>query len=161
MGKDEHVMNLYRVAFWVHTFYSGLAVCKATGPADPGSTLTKKGAVMFTKYARKSIALVCIAVGIGGGVWFVLYWGNFAPIMRGILAFTVASAIWIGEVLWEGNTRKRFKKMLTPTNFVETGIWAFLVLLVLLVSAIYPFGAALLVVMILYEFLRPRKETEP
>lgn len=116
---------------------------------------------MTTKLVRRSVALFLISAGVGGGVVFVLSWGNYAPIMRGILAFTVASAIWIGEVLWEGSPFKRLKQMMKPRHFVETGIWIFLTVLVLLISAIYPFGAVILVGMILYEFLRPRKETEP
>lgn len=116
---------------------------------------------MTTKLVRRLVALFLILAGVGGGVVFVLSWGNYTPIMRGVIAFAAASAIWTGEVLWEGNTRKRFKKMMTPMNFVETGVWAFLTLLVLLISAIYPFGAVILVGMILYEFLKPRKEVEP
>lgn len=116
---------------------------------------------MTTKLVRRSIAVLLIVVGIGGGLVFVLSWGNLVPITRGVVAFAAAAAIWFGEVLWEGNPLKRLKQMMTPMQLIETGIWTFLTALVLVVSAVYPFGAVILVVMILYEFLRPRKEDNP
>ncbi len=115
---------------------------------------------MATRLVRKLIGALLIAVGIGGGVVFVLSWGNFVPITRGVVAFTVAGVIWSGEAWWYGDLLNRLRQMTQPAQLVETGAWAILTVLVLLVSAIYPFGAVILVVMILYEFFKPRKEVE-